>query len=428
MYDKVKSHALKKLMMNHLTNKRILLCVTGGIAAYKSAELVRRLRDQGAEVCVVMTRGACEFITPLTMQALSGRAVHTELLDHTAESGMSHIELARWGDVVLVAPASANFIARLAHGLADDLLSTLCLATTAPVVIAPAMNQQMWSNSATQENVATLGKREIKIVGPAEGSQACGEIGPGRMLEPEQLLQATGQLFSSGLLADLKMIVTAGPTHEAIDPVRYITNYSSGRMGYAIARAAAEAGANVTLVSGPVTIEPPYEVRHISVQTADQMRDAVMSGITGSDIFVAAAAVADYRCADVAVQKIKKKSDDLSLLLQKTPDILAEVARLPRAPFTVGFAAETENLLDNARLKLKNKNLDMIAANHVGEGLGFNVDENELQVFWRTRSQTLEHQTLNHQILERAPKERLARQLIKVIANCYYEKNTAQVH
>lgn len=409
--------------MNHLINKRILLGVTGGIAAYKSAELVRRLRDQGAEVCVVMTRSACEFITPLTMQALSGRTVHTELLDDAADSGMSHIELARWCDVVLVAPASANFIARLAHGLADDLLSTLCLATTAPVVIAPAMNQQMWSNSATQENVATLGKREIKIVGPAEGSQACGEVGPGRMLEPEKLLQAAGQLFSTGLLADLKMIVTAGPTHEAIDPVRYITNYSSGRMGYAVARAAAEAGANVTLVSGPVTIEPPYQVRHISVQSAHQMRDAVMSGITGSDIFVAAAAVADYRCADVAVQKIKKKSDDLSLLLQKTPDILAEVAGLPQAPFTVGFAAETENLLDNARLKLENKNLDMIAANQVGEGLGFNVDENELQVFWQTGSQTL-----NHQILERAPKERLARQLIQVIANCYYEKNTAQVH
>jgi phosphopantothenoylcysteine decarboxylase/phosphopantothenate--cysteine ligase len=410
-------------MMNHLTNKRILLGVTGSIAAYKSAELVRRLRDQGAEVCVVMTRGACGFITPLTMQALSGRAVHTELLDHDAESGMSHIELARWCDVVLVVPASANFIARLAHGLADDLLSTLCLATTAPVVIAPAMNQQMWSNSATQKNVAILDKREIKIVGPAEGNQACGEVGPGRMLEPEQLLQVAGQLFSTGLLADLKMIVTAGPTHEAIDPVRYVTNHSSGRMGYAVARAAAEAGADVTLVSGPVTIEPPSQVRHISVQTADQMRDSVMSGITGYDIFVAAAAVADYRCADVAVQKIKKESDDLNLLLKKNPDILAEVAGLPQAPFTVGFAAETENLLDNAKLKLKNKNLDMIAANQVGESIGFNVDENELQVFWRTGGQAL-----NHQILERAPKERLARQLIQVIADCYYEKNTAQVH
>jgi len=324
--------------------------------------------------------------------------------------------LARWCDVILVAPASANFIARLAHGLADDLLSTLCLATAAPVVIAPAMNQQMWSNSATQDNIETLGRRSIKIVGPAEGVQACGEIGPGRMLEPEQLLQEVAQLFSTGLLTDLKLIVTAGPTREAIDPVRYITNHSSGRMGYAVARAAAEAGASVTLVSGPVTIDPPHQVRHISVDTADQMRDAVMSDIIESDIFIAAAAVADYRCADVAEQKIKKKSDNLSLVLQKNPDILAEVARLPQAPFTVGFAAETENLLVNAQLKLKSKHLDMIAANRVGDGLGFNMDENTLQIFWQAGSQ----------ILEQAPKERLARELIQIIANRYYEKNTAQ--
>jgi len=423
------------MLMNNLTNKRILLGVTGGIAAYKSAELLRRLREQGAEVRVVMTRGACEFITPLTMQALSGREVHTELLDHVAESGqgggMGHIELARWSDVVLVAPASANFIARLAHGLADDLLSTLCLATTAPVVIAPAMNQQMWINSATQDNIATLDQREIKIVGPAEGSQACGEIGPGRMLEPEQLILEASQLFSTGLLADLKLVVTAGPTREAIDPVRYITNHSSGRMGYAVARAAAEAGANVTLVSGPVNIEPPHQVRHISVDTAEQMRDVVMSDIIESDIFVAAAAVADYRCANVAEQKIKKKTEDLSLILRKNPDILAEVASLPRAPFTVGFAAETENLLDNARMKLQTKKLDMIAANQVGEGLGFNVDENELQVFWQAgdqsqENQTRENQIIKHQTLERASKEKLARQLIKVIANRYYEKNTTQ--
>lgn len=430
------------MLMNNLTNKRILLGVTGGIAAYKSAELVRRLRDQGAEVRVVMTRGACEFITPLTMQALSGREVHTELLDHVAESGqgggMGHIELARWSDVVLIAPGSANFIARLAHGLADDLLSTLCLATTAPVVIAPAMNQQMWINIATQENIATLVQREIKIVGPAEGSQACGEIGPGRMLEPEQLILEASQIFSTGLLADLKIVVTAGPTREAIDPVRYITNHSSGRMGYAVARAAAEAGANVTLISGPVNIEPPHQVHHISVDTAEQMRDVVMSDIIESDIFVAAAAVADYRCANVAEQKIKKKSEDLSLLLRKNPDILAEVASLPHAPFTVGFAAETENLLDNARMKLQTKKLDMIAANQVGEGLGFNVDENELQVFWQAgnqdqKDQTRENQIIKHQTLERAPKEKLARQLIKVIANHYYEKksaqnNTTQVH
>ncbi len=419
------------MLMKNLSNKRILLGVTGGIAAYKSAELVRRLRDQGAEVRVVMTRGACEFITPLTMQALSGRAVHTELLDHASESGMGHIELARWSDIVLVAPASANFIARLAHGLADDLLSTLCLATTAPVVIAPAMNQQMWTNSATQENIETLGRRSIKIIGPAEGAQACGEIGPGRMLEPEQLLQEAAQIFSTGLLTDLKLTVTAGPTREAIDPVRYITNHSSGRMGYAVARAAVEAGASVTLISGPVAIDPPHRVRHIGVDTADQMRDAVMSDIIDSDIFIAAAAVVDYRCTDIAEQKIKKSSDDLNLVLQKNPDILAEVARLSRAPFTVGFAAETENLLINAQLKLKNKNLDMIAANLVGEGLGFNVDENALQIFWVLGNQTQGNQTqgnqiLGNQTLEKAPKERLARQLIQVIANCYYEKNSAQ--
>ncbi|MCK5499370.1 MAG: bifunctional phosphopantothenoylcysteine decarboxylase/phosphopantothenate--cysteine ligase CoaBC, partial [Gammaproteobacteria bacterium] len=288
----------------------------------------------------------------------------------------------------------------------------------------------------TQANIATLGQREITIAGPGEGSQACGEVGPGRMLEPDQLISATGQIFSTGLLTDLKMVVTAGPTREAIDPVRYITNHSSGRMGYAVARAAAEAGADVTLVSGPVTIEAPHQVRHISVDTAEQMRDAVMSDITESDIFVAAAAVADYRCADVAEQKIKKKFDDLKLLLHKNPDILAEVARLPEAPFTVGFAAETENLLDNARLKLKDKRLDMIAANQVGEDIGFNVEENMLHVFWQSGSQAPENQTqenkaqgdqtLQHQTLERAPKERLARQLIQVIANHYYEKNSAQ--
>ena len=264
-----------------------------------------------------MTAGATQFITPLTLQTLSGFPVYQQQFDPKASQAMAHIDLARWSDVVLVAPASANFIARLAHGMADDLLSTLCLATTAPVVIAPAMNQQMWINMATQENIATLGQREIKIVGPAEGIQACGEIGPGRMLEPEQLVSETNRLFSTGLLADLKIMVTAGPTREAIDPVRYITNHSSGRMGYAVARAAAEAGANVTLISGPVTIEPPHQVRHISVDTAEQMREAVMSDIIESDIFVAAAAVADYRCADIAEQKIKKKSGDLSLLLQK---------------------------------------------------------------------------------------------------------------
>ncbi len=416
------------VLMNNLTNKKILLGVTGGIAAYKSAELVRRLQEQGADVRVVMTRSACEFITPLTMQALSGHKVHIELLEHVVESGMSHIELARWSDIVLVAPASANFIARLAHGLADDLLSTVCLATEAQVVIAPAMNKQMWTNVATQENIAILGQRELKIVGPSVGSQACGETGLGRMLEPEQLISEISQLFSVGSLAHLKIVVTAGPTHEAIDPVRYITNYSSGRMGYAVAKAAAEAGASVTLISGPVTIAPPCEVHCISVETALQMRDATMSNIIESNIFVAAAAVADYSCVYIARQKIKKKSDDYSLLLQKSPDILAEVASLPQPPFTVGFAAETENLLDNAKTKLQNKKLDMIAANQVGEGLGFNAEENELHIFWRSGGERQGHQTIKQQILERMPKEKLARQLIKVIANHYHEKNSIQMH
>ncbi len=419
--------------MDNLGDKRILLGVTGGIAAYKSAELVRRLRDHGAEVRVVMTRGACEFITPLTMQALSGREVYTELVDYTAESGMSHIELARWCDVVLIAPASANFIARLGQGMADDLLSTLCLATTVPVVVAPAMNQQMWFNPATQTNITTLEQREIIIAGPDEGSQACGEVGPGRMPEPEQLIVEMSQLFSTGLLAGVKIVVTAGPTREAIDPVRYITNYSSGRMGFAVARAAAEAGAHVTLVSGPVSIEVPYQVRYVSVDTADQMRDAVMSDIGESDIFVSAAAVVDYRCVDIAEQKIKKQSDNLNLLLQRNPDILTEVSRLSEAPFTVGFAAETENLLTNAQLKLSDKKLDMIAANKVGKGLGFDVEENALEVFWQTGCETQENRIIEHLILEFAPKEKLARQLIRVIAERYYEKhigrkNSTQVH
>lgn len=420
--------------MNNLSNKRILLGVTGGVATYKSAELIRCLREQGAEVRVVMTRGACKFITPLSMQALSGRKVHTELLDHVAESslggGMGHIELARWSDVVLIAPASSNFIARLAHGLADDLLSTLCLATTAKVVVAPAMNQQMWMNIATQENIKTLKRRGIKIFGPADGIQACGEIGPGRMLEPKQLVLEVNQIFSSSLFADVKIVVTAGPTREAIDPVRYISNYSSGRMGYAIAKAATEAGANVTLISGPVSIEPPAQIHHINIETAEQMRDAVMSNIIASDIFVATAAVADYKSANVAAQKIKKKFENLSLLLQKNPDILAEVADLPQAPFIVGFAAETENLLDNAKIKLCNKNLDMIVANQVGKGLGFDVDENELQVFWQNKNliQAKQELILKHQTLEKTSKEKLARQLIKIIANCYDEKNSTQTH
>ncbi|MEE8321436.1 MAG: bifunctional phosphopantothenoylcysteine decarboxylase/phosphopantothenate--cysteine ligase CoaBC [Gammaproteobacteria bacterium] len=400
--------------MNLLHQKRILLGITGGIAAYKSAELVRRLREHGAEVRVVMTKGACEFITPLTMQALSGKPVCTELMDPQSEAAIGHIELARWGDVILVAPASANFMARLAHGMADDLLSTLCLAADVPLLIAPAMNRQMWLNPSTQDNMALLQRRNITLLGPADGQQACGESGPGRMLEPAELMQGVSDIFQTDLLAGTHVLITAGPTREAIDPVRYISNRSSGRMGYAITRAAAEAGAGVTLVSGPVLETPPDSVQCIQVTTAAQMHEAVMEAVKSTDIFVAAAAVADYRCVTVAPQKLKKNAASISLTLEKTADILAEVASLPNSPFTVGFAAETENLEENARVKLKTKGLDMIAANNVGNGLGFESGENALELYWETGGLSL----------EQAPKEKLARQLIHVIAKKFHEKHS----
>ena len=404
--------------MNYLKNKRVILGVTGGIAAYKSADLVRRLREQGADVRVVMTRSAREFITPLTMQALSGKPVHTELLDHDIEAAMGHISLARWSDVILIAPASANFMAKLAHGQADDLLSTLCLAASVPILLAPAMNQQMWLNPATQDNASILQNRGYQLLGPGTGDQACGETGPGRMLEPMELVQHLSNSFRSDLLGARKIVVTAGPTREDIDPVRFISNRSSGRMGYAVARAASEAGADVILISGPVTLETPDHVRLCQVTTARQMRDAVMNEIIDTDIFIATAAVADYRCKQVADQKIKKISDELNITLEMNPDILAEVAGLTTAPFTVGFAAETESLLDNARRKLVSKKLDMIAANQVGEGIGFENEENRLQILWN-----------NGEInLEQAPKEKLARQFIRIVADRYHEKNSAQTH
>ncbi|MFT5132613.1 MAG: phosphopantothenoylcysteine decarboxylase/phosphopantothenate--cysteine ligase [Gammaproteobacteria bacterium] len=404
--------------MKTLFNKRVLLGVTGGIAAYKSAELTRRLRDQGAKVQVVMTRAACEFITPLTMQALSGRPVYTELLDHDSESGMGHIELARWSDVILIAPASANFIARLANGLADDLLSTLCLAADVPLLVAPSMNQQMWRNPATQSNIATISHRDIKILGPGTGDQACGEIGPGRMLEPEQLQRAIQAVFENGSLAGKHVVVTAGPTREPIDPVRYITNRSSGKMGYAIARAALEAGANVTLVSGPVDLEAPDKINCVKVGTAKEMRDAVLNIADSVDIFIAAAAVADYQCEDVADQKIKKNKQSISLQLKKTPDVLGDVASLNGPPFTVGFAAETQSLKNNAIKKMEGKGLDMIAANLVGNGLAFDVDDNALEVFWPGGNLSL----------PTAPKDKLARQLLHVIVKNYYEKHSNKAH
>lgn len=404
--------------MKSLAYKRVLIGITGGIAAYKSAELVRRVREQGADVRVVMTRSACEFITPLTLQALSGKPVHTELLDHDTEAGMGHIELARWSDVIMIAPASANFIAKLAHGLADDLLSTLCLAADVPLVVAPAMNQQMWSNAATQNNIQRLRTRNIIIAGPAAGEQACGEVGPGRMLEPAELLDILGKQFCSDILSGANVFVTAGPTREAIDPVRFISNRSSGKMGYAIAQAASEAGAAVTLVSGPVALQVPDKVRHISVKTAEQMLTAVLNESAEIDIFIAAAAVADYRCNQVAEQKIKKDESVMSLTLEKNPDILAEVSALKQAPFTVGFAAETEKLEQHAKDKLQRKRLDMIAANQVGENQGFESDENAIELYWQE----------GHLSLGLAPKEKLARELVRVVADRYYEKNSAQSH
>lgn len=404
--------------MYRLTGKRILLGVTGGIAAYKSATLLRLLRQHGADVRVVMTRNACEFITPLTLQALSGRPVHTDLLDLETESAMGHIDLARWADLVLVAPASANFVARYVNGFADDLLSTLCLAATAPVALAPAMNQQMWLNPATQENLEKIKTRGIIILGPASGDQACGENGPGRMLEPEDIVPLVADAFETNILSGSRLLVTAGPTREAIDPVRYISNRSSGRMGYAVAMAAIEAGAEVSLVSGPVSIPAPDRANLINVTTALEMYNAVMQKISDTDIFISAAAVADYCVQSVAVQKIKKSDDSLQLSLKKNPDILAEVAALRNPPFTVGFAAETENLAANAQSKLQSKKLDMIAANQVGEALGFDSGMNALTVFWGTEQKQL----------ERASKNTLAKILITLIADQYYEKNTNKTH
>ncbi len=402
--------------MKSLANKRILLGITGGIAAYKSADLTRRLREAGAEVRVVMTRGATEFITPLTLQALSGYPVRLELFDANAEVAMGHIELARWADAVLVAPASADFMAKLAHGRADDLLSTLCLATTAPIALAPAMNQQMWLNAATQANKHILETRGVHLFGPAEGSQACGETGPGRMLEPLQIAQLSAALFQSGALSGARVLVSAGPTREALDPVRYISNRSSGKMGYAIAEAAAEAGARVTLVSGPVSLATPERVTRVDVVSAEDMQQAVLAHAGESDIFIAVAAVADYRAQEQAQQKMKKGKEKFDLPLTRNTDILESVSRLARAPFTVGFAAETENLEQNAEAKRRAKKLDLVAANWVHqEGTGFESDENELELFWEG----------GRKHLPRAPKSRLARELISVVAERFHAKSSA---
>jgi phosphopantothenoylcysteine decarboxylase/phosphopantothenate--cysteine ligase len=395
--------------------ERILLGVTGGIAAYKSAEIVRRLRERGADVQVVMTAAARQFVTPLTFQALSGRPVRTDLWDEAAEAAMGHIELARWADRILVAPASADFLARLAHGLASDLLTTLCLATDVPIIVAPAMNRLMWANAATRANMASLAARGIDVIGPAEGDQACGETGPGRMVEPDVLAAAVMDApATSGALAGRKVIVTAGPTRECIDPVRFITNRSSGKMGFAVAEAARDAGAEVILISGPVSVCSPRGVRRVDVETADQMLAAVNENLAGTDIFIAAAAVSDYRPVQVSTEKIKKTSDSLMLALSRTTDILATVAAGADRPFVVGFAAETQNVERNALAKLDGKNLDMIAANQVGEGLAFDQDDNALTVYWRG----------GRRELKRAEKSQIAAELIALIAERFANRSS----
>jgi phosphopantothenoylcysteine decarboxylase/phosphopantothenate--cysteine ligase len=419
-------------MLQPLTSKRILLGVTGGIAAYKSADLTRRLREAGAEVQVVMTPAATAFVGPLTFQAVSGRPVRTELLDASAEAGMGHIELARWADLILIAPASADFIARLAHGMANDLLSTLCLATDRPIAIAPAMNRLMWQNPATRDNCRLLARRGIKLWGPGVGEQACGEIGAGRMLESLELRNLVVELLGAreGLtepwlempalearllapqdLQGLTVLLTAGPTREALDPVRFISNRSTGKMGFAVAEAAVEAGARVVLVSGPVSLKTPAGVERINVESAVEMHEAVMSRVRGADIFIATAAVADYRVAEPADQKIKKTQETLHLELVRNPDILAEVAALrSHRPFTVGFAAETHDVLRYAEDKRRRKNLDLIAANQVGvAGSGFESEQNALHVLWEG----------GEKALPLADKTLLGRQLIALIAERY---------
>lgn len=403
-----------KAAMRQLANKRILLGITGGIAAYKAAELVRILKKAGAEVRVVMTSGAMEFITPLTLQALSGNPVHHALLDSEAEAGMSHIELAKWADLLLVAPASANFISRLSQGMGDDLLTTVCLATDAPLALAPAMNQAMWRDPITQDNIGHLidiKGSKLYLFGPSEGIQACGDNGPGRMLEPADIAAQAADLFETGLLSGLHVVITAGPTREAIDPVRFISNHSSGKMGYAMAMAARDAGAKVTLISGPVNLPAPDRVQVIEVISARDMLEASLAQLGHCDIFIASAAVADYRPLHTEKQKIKKSAETMELTLVKNPDIVATIAAHEQRPFTIGFAAETQDIDTYARSKLKSKKLDMIIANDVSlSDIGFNSDQNAVTVFWNESQQAFEPRSKNS----------LACDLIELIAHQYH--------
>ncbi len=398
-----------------LQDRKIVLGVTGSIAAYKSADLVRRLREKGADIRVVMTRAACEFITPLTLQTLSGHPVAIELLDADQEAAMGHIKLARWADWILIAPASADTIAGLATGRADNLLTALCSASESPLAIAPAMNNKMWQNEATQNNIRQLRSQSAQILGPASGDQACGEQGEGRLLEPNDIVAALALLMVPARLQGKSVVISAGPTYEPIDPVRFIGNRSSGKMGFAIAIAAAEAGADVTLVSGPVHLPTPTKVNRINVETAQQMHDEVMIHAQNCDLFISCAAVADFKPQQYADHKIKKTDyDQLQLALIPTLDIVSSVTGGVAPPFVVGFAAETELIEQYARDKLNRKKLDMIAANQVGEGVGFAVNDNELQVFWAGGARTL----------PLAPKSQLARDLMTLIIERYYAKNT----
>ncbi len=401
--------------MPSLSDQHIVLGITGGIAAYKSAELVRRLVDHGAEVQVVMTDAAKAFIAPLTLQALSGRPVRDTLLDPSAESGMGHIEIARWADHLVVAPASADFIARLAGGMASDLLATVCLATSAPIALAPAMNQGMWRKSATQRNLATLKADGITMLGPNSGEQACGDVGPGRMVEPAEIISHLTSPEKTQVLDGVSVMVTAGPTWEALDPVRVLSNHSSGKMGYAVAAAAVSAGATVTLVSGPTALDPPPGIQYRSIRSAEEMLAAVERDIDTCDVFIGVAAVADYRPARSEASKIKKQADSITLELVRTPDILARVAQQVKRPFTVGFAAETDQAIANAREKLHNKGLDLIAVNQVDEANNpFGSEENRLVLI----SQTDEID------LGRDSKTVLAEQLISEIARRYHDQHS----
>jgi phosphopantothenoylcysteine decarboxylase/phosphopantothenate--cysteine ligase len=395
--------------MSDIQGRRVLLGVTGSIAAYKSPDIVRRLRDQGAEVRVVLTASAEKLVSPTVFQAVSGEPVRGDIWDEQAEAAMGHIELAKWADLILIAPATANLIAQLAAGSAENLLTTICLASEASVTLAPSMNQAMWRDAATQANCEVLRKRNVMFIGPDDGEQACGDVGPGRMSEPANIVSRLVRGGASGPFEGLRIMVSAGPTREAIDPVRFVSNRSSGKMGFAVARAAADAGAEVTLIAGPVNLPTPPRIERVDVETTQQMCDEALSRMDEMDMYIGAAAISDYRPKQVSVQKIKKTADTFVLEMLKCPDLLASVAALKNGPFTVGFAAETEKLEQHASDKLKRKNLDMIVANLVGENLCFDADDNEVVVLWQG----------GRQPLPRLSKQELARRLVDVIATRY---------